>query len=154
MTWARPTEAELRKTREAEKSRRMRALLKSTPVARHGTYEGRTSGTLVAKENASQSEAYMAAARALGYCMRCRLVFHEKGVLQFCHADQGKGTGIKTDVRRGWPGCPTCHHFVGTSGKLPKELRRAEEDKLGAMTREAVLAAGTWPKGLALWSGT
>jgi hypothetical protein len=106
----------------------------------------------VLKENASQSEAYMDAVRSLP-CQRC----NHPPRSQFCHADQGKGTGIKTDVRRGWAGCGPhgnemgCHHLVGTSGTLPKAERRAEEKRLAAKTRAEVLRRNLWPKSLPLW---
>ena len=114
------------------------------PLSR-GTYEGTTSGTEVKKECVSQHSGYMAAVRELGYCMRCRKACRPA----FCHADEGKGTGIKTDCRRGWPGCTECHWIVGTSGQYPKEERRALEADLARRTREAVRAAGTWPRRLA-----
>jgi hypothetical protein len=99
------------------------------------------------KEDVSQSGAYMTAAKALGYCMRCdKKVVPLTGELDFCHADLGKGQGFKTDVRRGWPGCRGCHEFV--SRELPRAVRRAVEYLLGLMTRAAVRAAGTWPKSL------
>ena len=107
---------------------------------------GTTTGLQIEKENASQSGPYMAAAKALGYCMRCGKVSSGPGSLHFCHADEGKGQGIKTDVRRGWPGCPGCHEEVGR--RLTKPVRRAVEFILGLMTRCAVREAGTWPKKL------
>jgi hypothetical protein len=53
------------------------------------------------KENILKSAAYENAVRDLGYCVRCGLECRP----QFCHRDEGKGTGIKTDVREGWAGC-------------------------------------------------
>jgi hypothetical protein len=117
-------------------------------VTRWGT-SGATSGVAVPKEQMLQHEGYMAAVRLLGYCMLCRHSCRP----QFCHRDQGKGMGLKTDVREGWPGCAECHYMVGTSGKLAKEDRRALELRLGAQTREAVKAAGMWPKRLPEWTG-
>jgi hypothetical protein len=115
-----------------------------------GTYAGGTSGVAIQKEDASQSGPYMAAAKALGYCMRCdRKVAPHTGGLDFCHADAGKGMGLKTDVRRGWPGCRACHEIVGR--KLPRAVRRAVEYLLGVMTRAAIIATGTWPARLPLW---
>jgi hypothetical protein len=104
----------------------------------------------VPKEDASQSGSYMAAAKALGHCMRCGKPSTGPGSLQFCHADEGKGQGIKTDVRRGWPGCPECHEAVGR--RMLKAVRRAVEYLLGVMTRAAVREAGTWPKTLPQWN--
>ena len=101
------------------------------------------------KENAITSPAYQAAVRQLP-CMRCGIV----GFTQFCHADEGKGMGIKTDDRRGWPGCgphgqePGCHWYVGTSGNLKQAERRALEAAYAAKTRALVLAQGNWPKKL------
>lgn len=104
----------------------------------------------VVKESASQSPAYMRAAKALGYCMRCGLqVVPLTGGLDFAHADLGKGQGLKTDCRRGWPACRACHEAVGR--ELPKPVRRAVEYLLGVMTRAAVREAGTWPKSVPEW---
>lgn len=104
----------------------------------------------VPKENASQSGPYMRAAKGLGYCMRCGVqVVPMTGALDFCHADLGKGTGIKTDVRLGWPGCRFCHETVGR--EMLKPVRRAVELLLGVMTRAAVIEAGTWPAKLPMW---
>jgi hypothetical protein len=116
------------------------------------TYSGGTIGEPIAKEDASQSAAYMDAVRSLP-CQRC----NHPPRSQFCHADQGKGTGIKTDVRRGWAGCGPhgnemgCHHLIGTSGTLPKAERRAEEKRLAAKTRAEILRRNLWPKSLAPW---
>jgi len=118
---------------------------------RRGTYAGGTSGQPVEKECAIQSPSYERAAKALGYCMRCGCqVVPLTGQLEFCHADLGKGQGIKTDSRRGWPGCRECHAAVGRH--MVKAVRRAVEYLLGVMTRAAVLEAGTWPKNLPEWS--
>ena len=109
--------------------------------------------TAIQKENVLCSAAYEAAVRTLP-CIRCGIV----GFTQFCHADEGKGMGIKTDVRRGWPGCgphdgePGCHWIVGTSGILGKIVRRALEELYGMETRARIIAAGLWPKRLPLWT--
>ena len=132
--------------RAAAKNRRLASLMATMPT-NPPNYAGSTSGEVVAKEDASQSAAYMNAVRDLGYCARCGCSCRP----QFCHADQGKGTGIKTDVRRGWAGCASCHHYVGTSGRMRKAARRAEEDRLAFKTRTLVRRAGTWPKNLPDW---
>lgn len=114
------------------------------------TYGGGTTGPVV-KGKALESSAYENAVRDLGYCMRCGW----RGRPQFCHRDEGKGVGMKTDVREGWPGCDTCHGWLGGhkgGGRMPKEERRAVELELGQRTRAAVLAAGTWPARLPAWS--
>lgn len=120
---------------------------------RRGTYAGSTTGQAVLKELAIRHLGYEAAARDLGYCMRCRRPCRP----QFCHRDAGKGAGIKTDVRLGWPGCDDCHALLGGhagGGRMPKEQRRDEEDDLAGLTRAAVIAAGTWPKSLPHWIET
>lgn len=106
------------------------------------------------KEVALQHGGYMAAVRRLA-CARCG----HPPPSQFCHADEGKGTGIKTDCRRGWPGCgphggePGCHWLVGTSGRIPKAERREFEARAGVETRAEVVARGQWPKRLPPWPG-
>lgn len=133
--------------RDAERAANMAGLCAPSRSLHRGTYTGGTSGARVEKEEMLQHTGYMAAVRGLGYCMRCRRACRP----QFCHADQGKGTGIKTDCRRGWPGCAECHYIVGTSGQYPKEQRRALETELAQRTRMAVIAAGAWPKPLPKW---
>jgi hypothetical protein len=107
------------------------------------------------KENALQHDGYMRLVRLLP-CARCGI----EGYTQFCHADEGKGTSIKTDCRRGWPGCGPnnshagCHNLVGTSGTFPKEERRALDKQYGDRTRAKILDLGLWPANLPLWQET
>lgn len=118
-------------------------------LERPGVYAGGTTGP-VPKERILESPAYENAVRALGFCVRCGWV----GRPQFCHRDAGKGIAIKTDVREGWAGCDACHALLGGhkgGGRMPKEQRRAEEDRLAAITRAKVLALGLWPKRLPTW---
>lgn len=98
------------------------------------------------KEGALQHRAYMAVVRTLP-CAHCG----RPGPSQFCHRDMGKGTGIKTDCREGFPGCPECHVLLGSSGRIPREERRELEERYGRETRELVLLAGLWPPGLPPW---
>lgn len=106
----------------------------------------------IQKEHAIQSEPYMAAVRTLA-CYRCGIV----GYTQFCHRDEGKGAGLKTDSREGWPGCgphggePGCHWYVGTSGRMSKTERREFELRAGRDTRAEILRRGLWPARLPLW---
>lgn len=106
----------------------------------------------VPKERALQHGAYMAAVRRLP-CARCGIA----GLTQFCHADEGKGLGLKTDCRLGWPGCgphgeePGCHWYVGTSGRMKREDRRAFEAQAGLEARRDVAARGEWPPTLPPW---
>lgn len=107
----------------------------------------------IQKENALQHLGYMDAVRGLA-CARCG---YSAARSQFCHADMGKGQGIKTDCRRGWPGCgphddlPGCHWEVGTSGRMPKLERREFEGLAGDQTRATVERLGLWPPSLPRW---
>lgn len=104
------------------------------------------------KEGVIEHEGYKALVRQLP-CAHCGIV----GFTQFCHSDQGKGIGIKTDSRRGWPGCGPhgnsagCHHLIGSTGTFTREQRRTLEDRYAAETRTKILAAGQWPETLPQW---
>lgn len=96
--------------------------------------------------------AYMTTVRGMA-CYRCGVA----GFTQFCHADEGKGLSIKTDCRRGWPGCgpcggfPGCHWVIGTSGIFTREFKRAFEAQAGKATRAAVHSIRMWPLDLPAW---
>lgn len=108
----------------------------------------------IPKQCPVQHEGYMAAVRTLR-CARCG--WFREGGIQFCHSDEGKGMGLKTDCRLGWPGCgphdglPGCHWIVGTSGQLTKAERRAFESLAAADTRAEIKRRGLWPRALAKW---
>jgi len=89
---------------------------------------------------------YMQLVRMLP-CAHC----NRHGPSQFCHADMGKGIGIKTDCRRGFPGCPECHALLGSSGKIPRAERRELERRYGEQTRAKMLELKLWPRTLPLW---
>ena len=109
-----------------------------------GVYARADAGSVaVEKDNALQHQGYMDVVRSMT-CARCG----KPGPSQFCHRDEGKGMGIKTDCRDGWPGCAECHHYVGMSGKLGKEGRRAFEDAAALQTRDRVTVMGLWPADL------
>lgn len=103
------------------------------------------------KEQASQDGTYMAIVRRLD-CRRCGKPAGPKRGNDFCHSDEGKGMGIKTDVRRGWAGCPRCHKAVG-EGTMPRAEKRRLNDEYAASTRAEVEAKGLWPKKLPKWKG-
>lgn len=98
------------------------------------------------KPKTVQDKRYMDAVRGLK-CYRC----HKPPRSQFCHADEGKGTGAKSDCRLGWPGCAQCHYDIGTARVLDKERRREWEAEAGQRTREAINRMGLWPVGLEQW---
>lgn len=109
----------------------------------------------VPKECVIQHRGYMDIVRGM-HCAHCG----RQPRSEFCHADQGKGIGIKTDCRLGWPGCSDdlmthregCHKFIGSRGTFTQAQRRALETRYGEQTRAKVLAAGLWPKDLPLWT--
>lgn len=100
----------------------------------------------IQKENALQHRVYMDLVRKLP-CAHCG----RAGPSQFCHSDEGKGTAIKSDCRLGWPGCPDCHHAVGTQRIYPKVLRRTIEAQMAARTRALITSMGLWPASLPTW---
>jgi hypothetical protein len=110
----------------------------------------------ITKEKPLHSSTYQSRVRGLA-CVRCGIT----GFTQFCHSDEGKGMAMKTDDRRGWPGCGPhlengaivngCHWLVGTSGKLKRQERRDLEAEYARRTREAILRQGKWPASLPLW---
>lgn len=116
------------------------------PIARGVVVPCSEMGRASPKENVLVSQAYQNAVRSLP-CMRCGRPPRS----QFCHTDEGKGAGIKTDDRRGWAGCAACHYLVGTSGTFTKLVRRAEDDRLAAKTRAEVLRRGIWPRSVPKW---
>ena len=143
--------------RQAEKAKKKRARLKglfSSPakIGRAARTEMNATFNPQPKSQPLQHEGYMAAVRTLP-CMRCGVV----GFTQFCHTDEGKGMGLKTDCREGWPGCgprdgtPGCHWFVGTSGQLDRQARRDLEAHYARRTRIRILGMGLWPANLAAW---
>jgi hypothetical protein len=99
------------------------------------------------KTEAIQHAGYMNAVRSLP-CARCGAAPRS----QFCHSDEGKGTGIKSDCRLGWPGCAQCHHDIGTRRIYPKEQRRALEAEFARQTRAQIESMGLWPKNLPRWT--
>ena len=106
-----------------------------------------TSCSPIDKENAPQHAGYMDIVRAM-HCAHCG----KPPRSVFCHSDEGKGMGIKSDCRQGWPGCPECHDAIGTQRIYPKEQRRALEAEMARKTRALIEASGQWPKNLPRWT--
>lgn len=110
------------------------------------------------KDRPLQHGGYIAAVRRLACAHCCR-----PGPSQFCHADilgtGGKGKGIKSDCRLGWPGCADtsgregCHTLIGSRGTYTKADRHALEARYGTETRATVRAMGAWPARLPAWPG-
>ena len=107
----------------------------------------------IPKEAPVRHEGYRKLVRQLA-CAHCGTY----GYTQFCHSDEGKGMGIKSDDRTGWPGCgphhegkamvPGCHFLVGSTGYLTRDQRRSLEAQYASQTRQQIHAAGQWPADL------
>lgn len=97
----------------------------------------------IEKDNPLQHQGYMDIVRAMP-CAHCG----KPPRSVFCHSDEGKGMGIKSDCRQGWPGCAECHDAIGTRRIYPHHQRRALEAEMARKTREQIEASGQWPKNL------
>jgi hypothetical protein len=144
MTFARKTQ-EHRERRIAQREENLRNLCRPVASLHRGSYSGTTAAP-APKDEPLQHQGYMRLVRQLS-CAHCG----HPGPSQFCHSDEGKGTGIKSDCRLGWPGCPGCHAKVGTERIYPKQERRDLEAYMAAQTRKRVIEAGEWPKTLPRW---
>lgn len=95
----------------------------------------------ILKDNPVRSESYRRYVAALP-CWRCSL----EGYSQAAHADEGKGLALKACDLTCYPACgphdglPGCHHFIGTSGSISREDRRALEKQAAADTQLALIA--------------
>lgn len=136
--------------RAASRSANLQALATIPARTLHrAVMSGSCTGVVQGKLIMLQHQGYMAVVRTLP-CAHCG----KPGPSQFCHADMNKGVSIKTDCRRGFPGCPACHVLLGSTGKIPRAARRILEATYGAATRAKVIALGLWPKRLPMWSET
>lgn len=109
--------------------------------------------TTIVKECAIRHEGY----RRLVASMRCCWCGRE-GRSNHAHENEGKGMGLKLDDRRAMPLCVDdmgqhgCHYafdqysLIDGGRDAHVELGRA----MAAATRQAILKAGKWPKGLPL----
>lgn len=123
-----------------------------TPIPEHlrsSAVMGRADGcnATVEKENLIQNAGYMDLVRAMP-CAHCGAPPRS----EFCHSDMGKGTGIKSDCREGWPGCHACHDAIGTRRIYPREQRRELEASMARKTRNQIETQGLWPSNLPKWS--
>lgn len=120
-----------------------------TPIPEHMRVKSKMSGKIdtfsgcVEKEGSIQHDGYMDIVRSMP-CAHCGRAPRS----QFCHSDEGKGMGIKSDCRYGWPGCDVCHDAIGTRRIYPRHQRRKLEAEMARQTREQIIKAGKWPKSL------
>lgn len=111
--------------------------------------DGNARLTVMPKSEPIQHAGYMRLVRLLP-CAHCG----REGPSQFCHSDEGKGMGIKSDCREGWPGCgprldgPGCHFLIGTQRIYAKAERRRIESDMAQRTRAHIKQLGIWPASL------
>jgi hypothetical protein len=143
-----------RARREWEAQRAARSEREPKPphrLERTASFTGGTTGA-APKDAPVRHEGYRRLVASLP-CVHC-FVF---GYSQAAHGDQGKGMGIKSDDRTCYPACgphdgsPGCHWFIGTSGQIPREIRRAMERDYAARTRATIINLGRWPADLPIW---
>lgn len=114
-----------------------------------------TSGIAARKEKAIESEPYRRLVAQLP-CLWCGI----EGYSQHAHLNFGKGLGMKTDDRTGFPLCCSrpgvegCHVAYDQYRLLEGGGRDAHREygmEAGRFTREQVLKAGLWPRALPKW---
>ena len=125
-------------------------------LARPANYAPATGhATAVKKDAPARSEAYRRIVAEMP-CAACGIA----GYSQHAHANEGKGMGIKTDDRAGFPLCAPrpgiegCHARFDQYRLLPggRDAHAAAGEEWAARTRAAILKAGQWPKNLQKWS--
>lgn len=116
---------------------------------------GASTGLVVPKAEILICEAYRRAVAALP-CMWCGVC----GFSQHAHLNLGKGMGLKTDDRTGFPLCCArpgiegCHIPYDQYRLMEggREQHRAYGLEWGRITRHTILESGQWPARLPFWS--
>ena len=115
-----------------------------------------STGIAIGKENAVSYEPYRRLVAELP-CMWCGV----SGYSQHAHLNRGKGMGLKTDDRTGFPLCCSrpgiegCHVAYDQYRLLESGGREAHREygiEAGRFTRDQILKAGLWPKKVPLWA--
>ena len=129
----------------------------ASPLARPANYAPAAGhAAAVPKEAPARSESYRRAVAALP-CIHCGIAGHS----QHAHANAGKGLGLKTDDRAGFPLCAPrpgiegCHARFDQYRLLPggRDEHAEAGERWAERTRAAVLEAGVWPNRLPRWGG-
>ena len=125
------------------------------PLSKPANYaQAGAAGPAVPKEAPARSESYRRAVAALP-CIHCGIAGHS----QHAHANAGKGLGLKTDDRAGFPLCAPrpgiegCHARFDQYRLLPggRDEHAEAGERWAERTRAAVLEAGVWPNRLPRW---
>ena len=126
-----------------------------TRLARPANYAPATNHAAALQKDApARSEAYRRIVAAMP-CAHCGIA----GYSQHAHANAGKGKGIKTDDRMGFPLCAArpgvegCHAAFDQYRLLAggRDGHAAAGERGAAQTRAAVERAGRWPDRLPRW---
>lgn len=155
-----PEQAESREERLAERAARQLESARATAGMASANVvmssgPGAT-GIAIVKERAIESEPYRRLVAQLP-CLWCGI----SGYSQHAHLNYGKGLGLKTDDRTGFPLCCSrpgiegCHVAYDNYRLLESGGREAHREygiEAGRFTREQILKAGLWPKRLPLWA--
>lgn len=94
----------------------------------------------IVKAEPVRSEAYRRLVAGLP-CWRCGV----HGYSQAAHSDEGKGLALKACDLTCWPGCGPhdglvgCHYFVGSTGSISRDDRRALEKQAAADTQATLI---------------
>ena len=127
----------------------------ASPLARPANYAPAAGhAAAVPKEAPARSESYRRAVAALP-CIHCGIAGHS----QHAHANAGKGLGLKTDDRAGFPLCAPRPGIEGCHARFDqyrllaggRDGHAAAGERWAAQTRAAVERAGKWPERLPRW---
>ena len=148
-----PGQADSREARLQERAQRQlesaRATAGMVPVNVVMVAGAGTTGISVIKEKAIESEPYRRLVAQLP-CLWCGI----SGYSQHAHLNLGKGLGMKTDDRTGFPLCCSrpgiegCHAAYDNYRLLESGGREAHREyglEAGRFTRQQILKAGLWP---------
>lgn len=116
---------------------------------------GASTGLVVPKAEILECKAYRRVVAALP-CIWCGIC----GFSQHAHLNLGKGMGLKTDDRTGFPLCCArpgiegCHIPYDQYRLMEggRDQHRAYGLEWGRITRHTILESGQWPHRLPLWS--
>lgn len=114
-----------------------------------------STGLAVPKAEILECEAYRRAVAALP-CIWCGI----SDFSQHAHLNLGKGMGLKTDDRTGFPLCCSrpdiegCHIAYDQYRLVDggREAHRERGQEWGRITRQTIRESGLWPRRLPLWS--
>ncbi len=114
-----------------------------------------TSGITIEKEHLVRSEPYRRLVAQLP-CIWCGIC----GYSQHAHLNLGKGMGLKTDDRTGFPlccsrpgieGCHVAYDQYRLIEGADSDLHHEYGQEWGRITRHTILTSGLWPKTVPPW---